>query len=197
MVHPLDSHWRAVKRILRYLKGTSHFGLLLQPSKPDVTFSLRAYCDYDWASDPDDRRSTSGSCIFFGHNLISWSSKKQSLVARSSAEAGYCSMAHTIAEVLWIQSLLHKLRIPFLTLMLLCDNMSAVLVSHNPVLHARTKHLDLDIHFVRERVVSKSLIVQHVPGSAQLADSFTKPLPSTRFVELRSKLKVFALPQPP
>lgn len=115
----------------------------------------------------------------FGPNLISRSSKKQSLVARSSAEADYRSMAHTTAEILWIQSHLQELRIPFMTPMLICDNMSAVLLSHNHVLHARTKHMELDIHFVRERVVSKSLVVQHIPGTAQLADSFTKPLPST------------------
>jgi histone deacetylase 1/2 len=87
MAHPLESHWRAVKRILRYLKGTMSHGLLLYPSPSSPPFSLRAYSDADWATDQDDRRSTSGSCIYFGSNLISRGSKKQPLVARSSTEA--------------------------------------------------------------------------------------------------------------
>lgn len=95
---PWDFHWRAVKCILCYLKGTSHFGLLRQPASPDDKLSLRAYCDSDWASVPDDRRSTSGSFIFIGPNLVSWSSKMQPLVARSSAEAEYKSMAHTTSD---------------------------------------------------------------------------------------------------
>lgn len=115
MASPLDSHWRAVKRILRYLCGTSHNGLLLQPASHDGKFSLRAYSDSDWASDPDDRRSTWGSCIFIGPNLVSWSSKKQPLVARSSTEAEYRSIAHSTFELLWLQSLLTELQVKFHT----------------------------------------------------------------------------------
>ncbi|CAJ2642451.1 unnamed protein product [Trifolium pratense] len=96
MAHPLESHWKAVKRILRYLKGTLNYGLLLQPSPSSPPFSLRAYSDADWATDQDDRRSTSGSCIYFGSNLVSWGSKKQQLVARSSTEAEYRNWLDTI-----------------------------------------------------------------------------------------------------
>jgi hypothetical protein len=191
MAHPLETHWKAVKRILRYLNGTISHGLLLNPSPSSPPFSLRAYSDADWANDQDDRRSTSGSCIYFGTNLVSWGSKKQPLVARSSTEAEYRSMANTTADLVWIQSLLHELQVPCHTPTLLCDNLSAVSLAHNPVLHSRTKHMELDIHFVREKVLSKQLHILHVPATDQLADPLTKPLPPTNYATIRSKLKVF------
>lgn len=94
---PLEDHWKAVKRILRYLKGTIHHDLLINPAPMHQPLSLTAFCDADWASDPDDRRSTSGACILLGPNLISWWAKKQTLVARSSAEAEYRSLAQASA----------------------------------------------------------------------------------------------------
>jgi histone deacetylase 1/2 len=191
MSHPLETHWKAVKRILSYLKGTISHGLLLHPSHKGPPFSLRAYSDADWATDQDDRRSTSGSCIYFGPNLISWGSKKQALVARSSTEAEYRSMANTTKDLLWIQSLLCELHVPFHTPTLLCDNLSAVSLAHNPVLHSRTKHIELDIHFVREKVLAKQLHVLHVPATDQLADPLTKPLSPTNYANIRVKLKVF------
>jgi histone deacetylase 1/2 len=191
MANPLETHWKAVKRILRYLRGTVSHGLLFQPSSSSPPFSLRAYSDADWATDQDDRRSTSGSCIYFGTNLISWGSKKQPLVARSSTEAEYRSMANTTADLLWIQSLLCELHVPFHTPTLLCDNLSAVSLAHNPILHSRTKHIELDIHFVREKVLSKHLHVLHVPARDQLADPLTKPLSPSNYAKIRTKLKVF------
>lgn len=99
-------------------------------------------------------------------------------------------MTNTTAEVLWIQSLLTELGVPFSTPQLFCDNLSAVSLAHNPVLQARTKHMELDIHFVCKKVDSRALAVQHVPSHAQLADSFIKPLSFSRFCELRSNLNV-------
>lgn len=181
---------------MRYLQGVADHGLLLSPTACSTSFPLFAFCDADWASDPDDRRSTSGYCIFFGSNLVSWCSKKQPLVTRSSTEAEYRAMAHAIAELLWIQSHLTELGIEFAVPSLFCDNLSEVSLSHNPVLHNRTKHIEHDVHFVREKVIAKALVVQHVPASAQCADSFTKPLSSSRFSELRSKLKVLPMQKP-
>lgn len=135
---------------MRYLSGTISHGLLSSPSLSDQKLSFRAYSGFNWASDPDDRRPTSSTCIFFGPNLISWSSKKKLLVARSSAEAEYRTLAHTTCKLLWIESLLTERGVSFRTLTLLCDNMSVVLMSHKSVLHARKKHMELDMHFVRE-----------------------------------------------
>lgn len=185
---PLESHFKVVKRILSYLGNTLYHGLLLLPSPSDGPVSLRAY------GDPGDRRSTSVSCIYLGPNLISWSSKKQSLVARYSVEAEYCGLANATAELLWFQSLPMKLEIKFHPPVLLCGNQSAVLIAHNLVLQSLTKHLELDIHFVREKVLAKALSILHVPATGEFFDAFTKLLPASLFHALKSKLKVVPLP---
>jgi histone deacetylase 1/2 len=187
---PLEAHWVAVKRILRYLKGTLHHGLCLSPAIPSTAPSLKMFCDADWASDPDDRRSTSGAALYFGPNLISWWSRKQLVVARSSTEAEYKSLAHATAELLWVQTLLTELLVSFTSPVIYCDNLSAVSLAHNPVMHSRTKHMEIDLFFVREKVLSKQLSVLHIPGTDQWADVLTKPLSSSKFLELRSKLNV-------
>lgn len=123
MSSPLETQWKAIKRILLYLQGVADHGLLLSPAACSSSFPLFAFCDADWGSDPDDRRSTSGYCIFFRSNLVSWCSKKQPLVAHSSTEAEYRAMAHATAELLWIQSLLSELGVKFALPSLYCDNM--------------------------------------------------------------------------
>lgn len=120
-------------------------------------FSLCAYSDSDWTSDPYDKISTLRSCVYFGPNLIAWSSKKQLIVAHSSMKEEYSVLAHTISEVLWIESLLNKLNISYLTPILICDNLIVVMLSYNLILHARTKHIKLDIKLVCELVVVQKL----------------------------------------
>lgn len=188
---PLEEHWKAAKRILRYLKGTINHGLVIKVVVPTEPIAITGFCDADWAFDPDDRRSTSGACIYLGPNLVSWWAKKQTLVVRSSVEAEYRSLTQAAAEILWIQSLLQELQIPSKVPQVYCDNLSTVSLAHNPVLHSRTKHMELDIFFVRERVLSKTLMVSHVPAQDQWPDILTKPLSTTRFTYLRDKLRVF------
>lgn len=152
---PLLSHWQAVKRILRYLKGTIEYGLEIQPCTKQQPYSLHAYCDADWASDVDDRRSTLGACLFLGPNLISRWSKKQTLVAKSSAVAEYRSLASVASKILWVESLLQELQVACSAPTIYYDNQSTVALSHSPVLHNRTKHMELDIFFVGEKVLAK------------------------------------------
>jgi len=194
MSQPLESHWVAVKRILRYLKGTLHYGLKLFPAPTHKPLSLQLFCDADWAADPDDRRSTSGAAIFFGPNVISWWSRKQPVVARSSTEAEYRALAQATADALWVQTLLKELTIPFSSPVIFCDNQSAVLLAHNPILHARTKHMEIDLFFVREKVMAKQLSVIHISGTDQWADILTKPVSTTKFLLMRSKLNVAEVP---
>ena len=135
MSRPLVSHWIAVKKILQYLKGTLHFGLRFLQASLHQPLSLHAYCDADWAADPNDRRSTSGAAIFLGPNLISWWSRKQQVVARTSTEAGYRSLAQTSAGILWLQTLLQELGVPTSKPLILCDNQSAMARAHKPIVH--------------------------------------------------------------
>jgi histone deacetylase 1/2 len=185
---PRDLHWTAVKRILRYVRLTATYGLHLQPA---TSGGLSAFSDADWAGSPDDRRSTGGYAVFLGPNLIAWSARKQATVSRSSTEAEYKAVANATAELIWIQSLLRELGISQDQLPVLwCDNIGATYLSSNPVFHARTKHIEVDYHFVRERVAQKLLQIKFIPSKDQLADIFTKPLPLPQFEGCRRNLNL-------
>ena len=155
---PTTDHWTAVKRILRYLRYTLHHGLKISKS-PSLLVS--AFTDADWAGDIDDRRSTGGFAVFLGSNLVSWSARKQPTVSRSSTEAEYKAIANATAELMWIQSLLKELKISCPpTARIWCDNIGATYLTANPVFHGRVKHVEIDFHFVRERVARKLLDVR-------------------------------------
>ncbi|XP_062080773.1 uncharacterized mitochondrial protein AtMg00810-like [Humulus lupulus] len=191
MHNPLESHWIVVKRILRYLAGTLDYGIHLQRPTQLV---LEAFSDADWASDPDDRRSTTGFCVYFGGNLDAWQSKKQHTISRSSIEAEFRSLASVVTEITWIQSLLRDLHITTQPSPLVwCDNLSSVMLAANLILHARTKHIEIDLYFVRDKVLQGKLSVRHVPAISQIADCLTKPLSITHFSVLRDKLSVVSL----
>nr|GEU86571.1 ribonuclease H-like domain-containing protein [Tanacetum cinerariifolium] len=130
-----------------------------------ATTSLVGYTDADWVGCPLTRRSTSGYCVFLGDNLLSWSAERQHTISRSSAKAKYQGVANVVAETAWIRNLLRELHSPILTATLVyCDNVSAVYMPANPVQHQRTKHIKIDIHFVRDMVKAGHVWVLHVPS---------------------------------
>ncbi|KAG8496134.1 hypothetical protein CXB51_009382 [Gossypium anomalum] len=174
MHNPLDVHFKAVKRVLGYLHGTLDHGLHFTKSSKLL---LEGFSDVSWGSDINDRRSTSGYCVFLGGSPISWSSRKQQVVSRLTAEAEYRSLAHVTAEMVWIQSLLIELSVSLGDKALVwCDSSAAVAVAGNPVLHSKFKHVELDLFFVREKVAQGLFQVGHVPSQEQVADILTKPL---------------------
>ena len=188
MHDPREPHLAALKRILRYLQGSLSLGLTMRRSP---LAELVVYIDVDWAGCPDTRRSTSGYAVFLGDNLVSWSSKRQQTVSRSSAEAEYRAVANGVAEATWLRQLLTELRHPPRRATLVyCDNISAIYLSSNPVQHQRTKYVEIDLHFVREKVTLGHIRVLHVPTTSQYADVFTKGLPTSLFQEFRSSLNV-------
>jgi hypothetical protein len=184
---PRDVHQLMLKRILRYIKGTLRMGIQLHAARSQT---ITVYSDADWAGCQDTRRSTFGFCVFLGDSLISWSSKRQTTVSRSSAEAEYRAVANAVAECSWLRHLLGEplCKVPSATVAF-CDNISSVYMSRNPVHHRRTKHIELE-HFVREKVAIGEVRVTHVPSARQIADVFTKGLPSALFLDFRDSLSV-------
>ncbi|KAK4358302.1 hypothetical protein RND71_023912 [Anisodus tanguticus] len=188
MHDPRVEHMNAIKRIIRYIRGTLDYGLHLYPSS---TSTLVSYTDADWGGCPDTRRSTSGYCIFLGNNLVSWSAKCQATLSRSSAEAEYRGVANVVSESCWLRNLLLELHCPIQKATLVyCYNISAIYLSGNPVQHQRTKHIEMDIHFVREKVAKGDVRVCNVPSRYQIADIFTKGLPAVLFEDFRDSLSV-------
>ena len=183
--NPKESHLKAVKRIIRYIKGTYNLGLFYSFDTNDI---LVGYCDADWAGNIDDRKSTSGGCFYVGNNLVSWSSKKQNSVSLSSSEAEYIAARSACTQLLWMKQILKDYEIEQGKMTLYCDNLSAINISKNPVQHSRTKHIDIRHHFIRDLVEHSIVTLEHMPTKNQLADLFTKPLDKERFKTLRMSI---------
>ncbi|GJV52316.1 retrovirus-related pol polyprotein from transposon TNT 1-94 [Tanacetum coccineum] len=186
--NPKESHLVAVKRIFRYLKGTPHLGLWYPKGSG---FDLKAYSNSDYAGCNLDRKSTPGGCQILRGKLVCWSVKKQSSVAMSSAEAEYVAAAGCCAQVLWIKSQLVDYDVLYDKVPICCDNTSAIAISNNPVLHSRTKHIDIRYHFIIDHILKGDIELHFVPTDLQLADIFTKPLAEPSFTRLVAELDEF------
>ncbi|KAJ4713234.1 Retrovirus-related Pol polyprotein from transposon TNT 1-94 [Melia azedarach] len=188
MHNPNEEHMKVVLRIIKYLKNSPGMGLLFTKVEK---IEVEVYTDADWAGSSLDRRSISGYCTFLGGNPVTWRSKKQSVVARSSAEAEFKSMALGICEVMWLKTILKELRVETSNPMkLYCDNKAAISITHNPVQHDRTKHVEIDRHFIKEKIEEGIICVPFVRSEDQLADVFTKGLPTQHFWKILSKLGI-------
>jgi hypothetical protein len=188
MHDPQEPHLTAMKCILRYLHGTPGYSLLLRHSSSS---DLVVYTNADWADCPETRRSMSGYAVFLGDNLVSWSAKRQTVVSRFSAEVEYHAVANGMTEATWLRQLLHELQTPPSRCTLVyCDNISVVYIFINPVQHQRTKHVEIDLHFVRENIAIGQVCVLHVSTTSQFTDIFTKGLPYSVFNEFRSSLNI-------
>ena len=186
MAQPTAAHSQAASHVLWYIKGTLGSGIFFSAKG---SLQLKAFNDSNWASCRDSHRSITGFSIYLGHSIISWRSKKQSTVSRSSSEAEYRALASTTCELQWLTYLLQDFCISFVQLALLyCDNNSAIQIASNQVFHECTKHIDLDFHIVREKVQRGLIKLLPVSSSMQLADIFTKALPPSMFKNLCSKL---------
>ncbi|KAJ9544793.1 hypothetical protein OSB04_024500 [Centaurea solstitialis] len=188
---PRDSHLSAVKRILRYLKGTPDFGLWYLK---DSGFELIAYTDSDHAGCKLNRKSTSGACQFLGDKLVSWSSRKQNCVSLSTAEAEYVAAACCCSQVLWMKTQLADFGYTMQRIPIYCDSKSAIQITANPVQHSRTKHIDIRYHFIKDHVEKGNVELYFVESDYQLVDLFTKPFDEKRHFFLLSKLGMLDLP---
>ena len=192
MHQPTQEHWTTIKRLLRYLKATVGFSLFFSKHS---TLDLQCFTDNDWGGCPDDRRSTNGYAVYLGKNLISWTSKKHPTIAQSSTESEYRDLANSTVEIMWLQSLLSKLGFSSSNpATLWCDNVGVIYLCSNPVFHARTKHIELDYHFIREQVQQCNIQVRFISLDDQIADILTKPLGQCLFVNHRDKLWLYSSP---
>jgi hypothetical protein len=176
----------AIKRILRYLRGTSNLKLKLFPQGNNLV----AFADSDWAGDILTRKSTSGYLVFYADCLISWKSKRQHTVALSTLEGEFYALAGAIQEIIWEKNLLKELDAPIRSIILNEDNMGCISYIKNPIFHGRTKHIDIKLHFIRDYINRTGIKLEYCSTDENAADILTKPLARVKFEKFRSKMNL-------
>ena len=188
MGKPTEMHMAAAKRILRYLKGSWNFGILYKWGWFD---ELEAFTDSDYAGDVDDRKSTSGYVFLLNSGAVSWASKKQPIVTLSTTEAEFVAAAGCASQAMWMKRVLgmfnqNRSR----CVVVYCDNTSTIKLSKNPVMHGRSKHIDVRFHFLRDLTREGLIELVHCSSHNQVADIMTKPLKLEAFQRLRQMMGV-------
>ncbi|GMF31467.1 unnamed protein product [Phytophthora fragariaefolia] len=173
-----------VKQIVKYVKGTAAYGL----EYGGTEVKLSACTASDYAADEDERKSVSGYATFIGNCAVTWSSRKQRIVAQSTAEAESIVLAHCTQEVLYIRQLLLELEYEQEETRIFEDNQACIAIAENPTQHSRKKHIDVRYHFIREYVRAKSIVLEYVASKSNTADTFTKGLAKDPFELLRGRL---------
>ncbi|XP_015161264.1 uncharacterized mitochondrial protein AtMg00810-like [Solanum tuberosum] len=188
MQTPREPHLKASYHVLRYLKQDPTLGIFIS-NKPDLTVS--AYCDSDWAACPDSKKFVSGYLVLMEDSPISWKSKKQAIVSLSSAEAEYRVVRQVVGELVWLERLLDELTVKCsLPIHVHFDSQAAVHIAKNSVFHERTKHIEIDCHFVRSKLQQGFITLHHISTDSQLADIFTKALTGVKHTTPLSKFSV-------
>ena len=175
--NPRKGHFRAAKRVVRYLKGTIEMGLIFgresaerSPRDPSP-YGLVGYADSNFAGDPEDRKSVMGYCFFLNGAVVSWSSKKQRTVPTSTTEAEYIALGHAAREAVWIRRFINEMKLEVIEdLTLYGDNEMSIALTKNAESQHRTKHIDVQHHYIRELVNERELTIEWIPGSKMLAD---------------------------
>lgn len=186
-----QEHWQAVKRIFAYLKGTVDYKI--QYISCGEECELTGFSDADFANDVETRRSITGYIFFLAGGPITWSSKRQKLVTLSTTESEYVAASAAAKETIWLKKLLRDLEYPCKEMILYVDNQSTIKLTHNPEYHKRTKHIDIQYHYIREKVTNKDIKIGYVPSEIQKADILTKALPRDRFKKLCDIIKISSL----
>ena len=188
MHNPMEEHMHALEWIIRYIQGILNYGLHLYPSS---TTTLHSYTVDNWDGCQDTRHSTSSYCVFLGDNLIPWSFKQQATSSQSSAEVEYRGVMNVVSKSCWLRNLLLELHCPIQKATLVyCDNVSGIYLSGNLIQHQCTKHMEINIYFVRERVARAQVCVLHVPSRYQIVDIFMKGLRLVLFEDFRDNLSI-------
>ncbi|XP_042958165.1 secreted RxLR effector protein 161-like [Carya illinoinensis] len=188
---PKQSHLTAVKRILKYLSATVDYGIWYSR---DSNLSMAGYFDANWASNVDDRKSTTSGYFYVGSKLVAWMSKKQNSISLSTVEAEYIAAGSCCTQLLWMKKMFEDYGFSQDAMTIHWDNTSANSISNNPVQHSRTKHIDIRHHFIRDLVETKVVSLEYINTEHQLADLFTKPLDGLRFEFLRKAIGLCVMP---